>query len=134
MNLESLSAATRVAQLKKVAEDYFESLRNAKFETIPCAETASIRTPFDPGGVLVPTSGKDVYEKWWLPLGPALKDITVNILGHYIQEDLSGIISEAEISLRAPAVTLRVADRFTVNEESRIIEQENHFDPRAVTG
>jgi hypothetical protein len=30
-------------------------------------------------------------------------------------------------------VMLRVADRFTVNCAGKIIEQENHFDPRDVT-
>jgi hypothetical protein len=32
-----------------------------------------------------------------------------------------------------PPATLRVADRFNVNEQGKITEQENHFDPRDVT-
>jgi hypothetical protein len=33
----------------------------------------------------------------------------------------------------APACTLRIVDRFIVNDEGRISEQENFFDPRDVT-
>jgi len=47
--------------------------------------------------------------------------------------ELLAIITEAEIHTVKPPATLRVADRFTVNAEGKIIEQENHFDPRDVT-
>ncbi len=135
MKLASQDAATRVNQLKEVAESYFDSLRKKHFETIPFEENASLRAPLTPGGVQVPLKGKaDIYDKWWLPLEPALQDVTITILGHYIHEDLTGIVSEAEITLKTPAVTLRVADRFSVNNEGKITEQENHFDPRPVTG
>jgi hypothetical protein len=43
-------------------------------------------------------------------------------------------MSEATITLASPAVTLRVADRFTIDEDGYITEQENHVDPREVTG
>jgi len=48
---------------------------------------------------------------------------------------MTAIVTEAEIRIGIvnPPVTLRVADRFTVNDEGRIVEQENHFDPRDVT-
>jgi hypothetical protein len=61
--------------------------------------------------------------------------VQISVLDHYINESLTGIIAEAEITITAvdPPVTLRVADRFTVNEDGRIVEQENHFDPRDVT-
>ncbi len=75
-----------------------------------------------------------MYNEWWQPLEPALQGVTITVLGHYIHENLEGIISEAEITLANPNVTLRVADRFTINENGKITGQENHFDPRAVTG
>ena len=52
-----------------------------------------------------------------------------------MNESLTGIVTEAEMTITAvdPPATLRVADRFTVNREGRIVEQENHFDPRDVT-
>jgi hypothetical protein len=135
MNRNSQETAMRVRQLKQVAESYFNSLRNGRFDTIPYEENAALRAPLTPGGVHVPLKGmEDIYQKWWQPLQPALDGVTVNVLGNYIHEDLSGIICEAEVTLKTPAVTLRVADRFTVNEVGKITEQENHFDPRAVTG
>jgi hypothetical protein len=68
---------------------------------------------------------------WWPPLVPALGE--VRIIEHYINEQMTAIITEAEIHTVKPKATLRVADRFTVNAEGKIIEQENHFDPRDVT-
>jgi hypothetical protein len=65
---------------------------------------------------------------------PVLKSITP-VVRAYINDALTAIITEAEIKISAvnPPVTLRVADRFTVNQEGKIVEQENHFDPRDVT-
>lgn len=135
MKLTSPEAAARVNQLKEIAEAYFNALRNKTFDAIPYDENAALRAPLTPGGVHSPLSGKtEIREKWWTPLEPALDGVTINILGHFIQEDLSGVISEAVITLKAPGVSLRVADRFSVNEEGKITEQENHFDPRPVTG
>jgi ketosteroid isomerase-like protein len=52
----------------------------------------------------------------------------------YFDEDLSGAIAEGEVEiLLDPPVHLRVADRFTIDDNGRIAEQENHFDPRDVT-
>lgn len=135
MKFASPETTTRVDQLKQVAESYFDALRNKTFDAIPFDENASLRAPLTPGGVQTPLNGKsEIREKWWTPLEPALEGVTIHMLGHYLHEDLSGIISEAEITLKAPAVTLRVADRFSVNAEGKITEQENHFDPRPVTG
>lgn len=46
-----------------------------------------------------------------------------------------GIITETEGTILAVNLptTLRVADRFNVNESGKIIEQENHFAPRDAT-
>lgn len=135
MNQSSQETATRQNQLKKVAEAYFNVLRNKHFDSIPFDAGAALRAPLTPGGVHVPLQGKEaIYQQWWQPLEPALDGVTITILGHYFHEDLSGIISEAEVTLKAPAVTLRVADRFTVSGDGKITEQENHIDPRAVTG
>ncbi len=118
-----------------MAEAYFDSLRKRDFNTIPYIENASLRAPFTPGGVNMPLAGKEaIYNQWWLPLEPALPGVIINVLGHYFHENLEGIISEAEITLAGPGVTLRVADRFTINEDGKITEQENHVDPREVTG
>lgn len=135
MNFNSSETASRLNQLREVAEKYFDSLRKQTFDTIPYEENASLRAPLTPGGVHTPLNGKEaLYNQWWLPLKPALQGVTINVLGHYFHENLTGIITEAEITLLNPSVTLRVADRFSINKDGKITEQENHFDPREVTG
>ncbi len=57
----------------------------------------------------------------------------MKVIDHYINDDLTAICVEAEVGTVNPRATLRVADRFTVNAAGKIIEQENHFDPRDVT-
>ena len=135
MNFKSQGTEKRLLKLKEVAETYFDSLRKQQFEAIPYDDNATLRAPLTAGGVNRPIAGKQtLYNEWWQALEPALRGVTIRILGHYIHENLEGIITEAEITLAGPNVTLRVADRFTVNENGKITEQENHFDPRAVTG
>lgn len=119
----------RKEQLKNIAETYFEALRNKNFNAIPYADDIILRVPLVPGGVNNPVYGKElVHTQWWLPLEPALDGVHINILDHYYNEDLTGIISEAEITLAGPGITLRAADRFTINNEGKITGQENHFD------
>ncbi len=119
----------RKEQLRQVAEMYFQSLRNKSFSTIPYDDNIVMRAPLAPGGVNNPIHGKQLVEaQWWQPMEPVLDGVRINILDHYINDSMSGIITEAEIILANPSVTLRVADRFIINEEGKIIEQENHVD------
>lgn len=126
--------AGRRAQLRSVAEAYFDALRKKDFSLIPYDERVVLRAPLAPGGVNVPLVGKEALRTvWWPPLVPAVG--SVEVLEHYINEAASAICSEALVQVVAvsPPATLRVADRFTVNTEGKILEQENHFDPRDVT-
>ncbi len=68
-------------------------------------------------------------------MGPALEGVQIKVFEHYINEAMTAIVTESEIKINVvdPPATLRVADRFTVDEQGKIIEQENHFDPRDVT-
>ena len=130
------SAAKRRERLRAIAEAYFEALRTKDFDAIPYHENATVRAPFAPGGVNRPLVGKEALRaKWWQPLEPALEGMQIKVREHYINESMTGIVTEAEIEVTIvdPPITLRVADRFTVNEEGQILEQENHFDPRDVT-
>ena len=130
----SSEALQRKEQLKKVTEIYFDSLKNKNFSTIPYDDSVSLRAPIVPGGVSNPLTGKEaVKTKWWEPLEPALEGITISIFDHYFNENLTGVITEAEITLANPSVTLRVADRFTINSDGKITEQENHFDASSLT-
>jgi hypothetical protein len=126
----------RRSQLQAVAEQYFQGLRNKDFTAIPYDDAVRLRAPLAPGGVNQPLDGKAALERdWWQPLQPALDGAQVKILDVYLNETLTGVMAEAELTITVltPPVTLRVADRFTVNEAGRIIDQENHFDPRDVT-
>lgn len=96
----------------------------------------TLRAPLTPGGVNQPLVGKEALRvHWWQPLVPALDGVQIQVREHYLNESLTSIITEAEITITIadPPATLRVADRFTVNAAGQIIEQENHFDPRDVT-
>jgi uncharacterized protein len=112
---------------------YFDALEKKDFDLIPFAENVSLRAPLAPGGVNQPLVGREaVRSGWWQPLPSLLGDVTC--LGVYFDENLTGAIAEGVVEiLLEPRVLLRVADRFTVDEDGRITEQENHFDPRDVT-
>lgn len=126
----------RQQRLRQLVETYFEALRQKDFAAIPYAEAASLRAPLAPGGVNQPLLGKAaLYAQWWLPLEPALAGVEITLLDCYFNEGLTAVCAEALITLKVmtPPITLRVADRFTVNAAGEILEQENHFDPRDVT-
>lgn len=128
--------AQRKAQLRSIAESYFAALRQKDFAVIPYDEDASLRAPLAPGGVNQPLQGKAaLHAQWWVPLEPALEGVEITVLDFYVNESLTAICSEALITINvlSPPAILRVADRFTVNAAGKIIEQENHFDPRDVT-
>jgi steroid delta-isomerase-like uncharacterized protein len=126
------TAPKRRAQLRAVAEAYFAALAKKDFAAIPYDDNVSLRAPLCPGGVHTLLIGKEALRTiWWPPLVPALGE--VRVLEHYFNEELTAICTEAVISTVNPSATLRVADRFTVNTAGKIIEQENHFDPRDVT-
>ena len=128
---ESTAAQWR-AQLRAVADAYFRALAQKDFAAIPYDDNVVLRAPLAPGGVHNPLMGKEALRTiWWPPLVPALG--AVNVIEHYINDQMTAIITEAEIHTVNPRATLRVADRFTVNSAGKIIEQENHFDPRDVT-
>jgi hypothetical protein len=61
-------------------------------------------------------------------LEPALDGATIKIIDHYYNESMTELITKAEITIAVMGVTLRAADRFIINEEGKITEQENHFD------
>jgi hypothetical protein len=122
MNAQDESTATkRRAQLRAVAEAYFAALAQKDFTAIPYADAVVLRAPLAPGGVHNPLTGKEALRTiWWPPVVPALGEVTV--IEHSLNEALTAIITEAEIHLVNPRVTLRVADRFTVNAEGQITE------------
>ena len=120
---------TKKAQLKKTVESYFQALRDKKFSAIPFSDDIIFRAPLAPGGAHNPIRGvQAVFEQWWKPLEPALDGISINIIDHYYNESLTGLITKADLTIAVLGITLRAADRFIINDEGKITEQENHFD------
>ena len=123
----------RHATLRSAADAYFAGLVRRDFDAIPYADDVLLRAPIVPGGSANPLRGRGtVRTVWWQPLAPALDGVTVNVIEYYVNADATSVCVAAEITVPAARATLRVADRFTVDAEGRITEQENHFDPRAV--
>lgn len=132
---EAIENQQRKEQLKKVAESYFDSLRKKTFSTIPFSDDVVLRVPLVPGGVHNPIKGKQaVFEQWWQPLEPVLEGVSITIIDHYYNDSMTGIITKAELTLAGPGITLRVADRFIINDAGMITEQENHFDASPLRG
>lgn len=116
-------------QLKKISETYFQALRDKNFNAIPFSEDIIFRAPLAPGGSGNPIKGKkDLFEQWWKPLEPALDGAQIKIVDHYYNDLLSEVITKVEFYIAVMGTTLRAADRFVINEEGKIAEQENHFD------
>jgi hypothetical protein len=125
----------RKEQLKKVAENYFESLKSQSFATIPYSEDVVLRAPIAPGGVHHPIKGRqEVFTQWWQPLEPALGGVRIKIIDLFYNDLLTGVIAKADFTLAEPDITLRVADLFLVDEKGKITEQENHFDASPLRG
>lgn len=97
-----------------MAEAYFGALARKDFAAIPYDNNIVLRAPLVPGGVHKPLVGKDALRStWWPPLVPVLGE--VKVIEHYFNEQLTAVITEAEIHTLNPVAVLRVADRFTVN-------------------
>lgn len=119
----------RKEQLRSISESYFQGLRDKNFSAIPFSENIVFIAPIAPGGVHHPIKGKQaLFEQWWKPLEPALDGVIINIIDHFYNDSLSGLVTKADIILAGPGITLHVADRFIVNDNGEITEQENHFD------
>lgn len=124
------SIAKRRAQLRAVADAYFDGLASKDLSRIPYADDVRLRAPLAPGGAETTQVGP-AARAFLEGVLPAVGD--VSIIDYYVNDDLSGICTEALVNITSPAVTLRVVDRFTVDANGRIVEQENHYDPRGVT-
>ena len=115
--------------LKAVAELYFAGLSQKDVSAVPWAEDVVVRSPLAPDGLDTPVLGAAAVREWFEALFPVLGEIEV--IEHYYNEDLTVIATRSDVGITDPPCTLRVVDRFTVNAEGKITEQENHYDPRA---
>ncbi len=127
------AAKSKIDLLHKVARTYvLKGLAEKNFDAIPYDEDVTLRAPLCPGGSENPLIGKEnLRQQWWAPL-PSLLG-SVNFIDSYVNHDETAVTVEFHCQIINPACTLRIIDRFTINDEGKIAFQENFFDPRSVT-
>ena len=118
----------RRAQLRAISEAYFAALAKRDVSAIPWHDNVVVHSPLAPEGLAVPVRGRDAVIRWFESLYPVLGE--TRVIEHYINEDLSGIATRADVGITDPPCFLRVIDRFAIDPEGKITEQENHYDPR----
>jgi hypothetical protein len=130
MYTETLSKAEL---LRQVARDYvIKGLSAKNFDAIPYDENVELRAPLRRGGSENALVGKEnLREQWWAPLPSLLGK--VKFIDSFVNEDCTAATAEFHCEILNPACTLRVMDRFVINEAGKIIQQENFFDPRDLT-
>ena len=124
---------SRKETLRKIAKTYVvDGLGTKNFDAIPYHDKVSLRAPLNPGGSEVPITGREnLRNSWWAPLPTLVKGTT--FIDAYVNQDGSGVAVEFFCDIIKPACRLRIIDRFKVNEDGKIVDQENFFDPRGVT-
>ena len=124
---------TKKELLHQIARTYvLNGLGEKNFDAIPYADDVILRAPIRPGGSANPIKGKEnVREQWWAPLPSLLGD--VEFINSFVNDENTAVTAEFHCNILNPSCTLRIIDRFIINEEGKITEQENFFDPRSVT-
>ena len=123
---------SKSALLHSIARNYvLKGLGKKNFDAIPYDNNVILRAPLCPGGSETPLHGKENLRNiWWAPLPSLLGK--VELLDTYVNSDETEVTAAMFCEIINPACTLRVVDRFKINEEGEITEQENFFDPRDV--
>jgi hypothetical protein len=119
----------RKAQLITASTAFFEALARKDFASVPWADSVVLRAPLVSGGADVPLIVRDAVRTFFNALGPNLGE--VRIVGHFVNEDLTAIITKAEVGVLQPACVLRVADLFEVDAEGQITARKT---PRSPAG
>jgi hypothetical protein len=125
MTLVNDVSTGRREQLIRVAEQYFRGLAQRDVSRVPWHPDVAFRGPLTPTSP-DPLRGLEAVRTWFEGLYPALGK--VEVLEHFIGE--RSIATRADVHITTPPAVLRVLDRFVVDDDGRIVEQENHFDPR----
>lgn len=119
--------------LHQVARNYvIKGLGGKNFDAIPYDDNVILRAPLCPGGSANSLKGKEnLRNQWWAPL-PSLIGKT-EVIDTFVNKENTAVTVEFHCHIINPACILRIIDRFTINEEGKITEQENFLDPRDVT-
>jgi catechol 2,3-dioxygenase-like lactoylglutathione lyase family enzyme len=123
----------RASLLHAIGRNYvLRGIGGKNFDAIPYSDDVELRAPFAPGGVNQPLVGREKLRTvWWPPLPQLVAG--VELIGTFVDEELSAVTAEFHCRITQPACTLRIMDRFTVDDAGRITAQENFLDPRNVT-
>ncbi len=124
---------SKIDFLHQIAQTYvLKGLGEKNFDAIPYDEHVKLRAPLCPGGSENPLRGKEnLRQQWWAPLPSLLGG--VDFIDSYVNHNETAVTVEFHCRIINPSCTLRIIDRFTINEEGTIVSQENFFDPRDVT-
>ncbi len=126
--VSNVDVTQRRAQLHTIARNYAtEGLGGKNFDAIPYDDNVSLRAPLCPGGSAVPLVGKENLRTiWWAPLPDLVGD--VKVLNSFVNEELTEATVEFHCDIVPLACTLRIVDRFRINDAGVITDQENFFD------
>ncbi len=120
----------REAQLRAIADCYFSGLTNGDVSGVPYDDDVLFRTPLAAGGSDAPLRGKlallDFFAGIYAALGEA------KAIDYFLNDALTAICVRADVALKSGKV-LRVVDVFRISPDGKVIEQENHYDPRPAT-
>ena len=119
---------TRRAQMMAAVEAYFEGIAKKDMSAVPYDDHVGLRSPLAPGGLSAPLLGRQAVLDWFASLWPGLG--RTEIFEHYFNDELTVIATRADIEITNPPSRLRVTDRFMITPEGKIIQQENHYDPK----
>ncbi|MDX1983534.1 MAG: nuclear transport factor 2 family protein [Bryobacteraceae bacterium] len=117
-------------QLRAVADGYFSGLANGDVSAVAYDENVRLRTPLAAGGSETPLQGRAAVLNFFAGIYAALED--VKVIDYFFNDELTTICVRADVMLKTGKV-LRVADVFRISADGKVIEQENHYDPRPAT-
>ena len=131
--MSNTTSIDRESLIHQIAKDYVvNGLGGKNFDAIPYHEQVVLRAPLCAGGSEVPLTGKEnLRTQWWAPLPDLVGK--VELIESFSNRSNTSVTVEFHCEILNPATTLRVVDRFVIDEEGKIVEQENFFDPRDVT-
>ncbi len=114
---------------QQTVKAYFAGIAAKDMSQVPWANDATLRTPLNPaGGESTLIRGRPAILDFFNRILPAVRSVK---LLHYYTDTDDWVAGQAEIGL-ANGKTLYVFDAFRI-ENSEIIEQQNHYDPRPAT-